>query len=150
MPLYSTDPADLSFAQAWAAILGDLTESDVARICDLNGTTIRAYLEAAHAVAVSAGLTESVDLDRMEDVIEEAGWRARGPVWVAVWVEEKGYTAEAIRTVLDGVPRIRVVIGLDGHYIGEGWWGHGAIVDCPADLPEEDYTALDRALADVL
>lgn len=146
----STDATALSPALAWSAILGDLTETDVARICDLNGTTIRAYLEAAHAVAVSAGLTESVDLERLEYVIEEAAWRARGPVWVAVWVEEKGYTAEAIRTVIDGVPRIRVVLGRDGHYIGEGWWGHGAIVDCPADLPEEDYTALDRALADVL
>ena len=147
MSRYSTDTAALlSPALAWSALLGDLTESDVARICALEGTTIRAYLEAAHAVAVSAGLTGSVDLDRMEDAVEDAAWLATPPVTVEV----EGYTAEAIRTLLDGVPRIRVVLGLNGHYVGEGWWDHRTIVDCPADVPEEVYAALDGALADVL
>lgn len=147
MPHHATAPADLlPDGEAWAAILGDLTETDVAQICSLEGTTIRAYLEAAHAAAVSAGLTGSVDLDRMEDAVEDAAWLATPPVTVEV----EGYTAEAIRTVLDGVPRIRVVLGLDGHYVGEGWWDHRTIVDCPADVPEEVYAAFDRALADVL
>lgn len=44
--------------------------------------------------------------------------------------------------------RTTVSICRDGHWAGNGWWTGSRIEDCPADLGDEAYDALDEAVAD--
>jgi hypothetical protein len=42
--------------------------------------------------------------------------------------------------------RAKVVISKDGVWAGEGYWQSDHIVDCPAVLPDEVYSAIEKAI----
>lgn len=133
----------------YTMILGDRTEFDVAADAREARVSIRDYLVDAHDAAVDAGMVATDDCDAWLDTIEtrvSAAWEGSSVVEVKVDVAGTTYGARVDHGAATTLrPVVRVTISRDGVYAGSGWWDD-AIVDCPADLGDDVYDALDTEI----
>lgn len=132
----------------YTMILGDRTELDVATDARAAGASIRDYLVDAHDAAVRVGMVATDDCDAWLDTIETrvmAAWDGSSVVEVEVKVAGATYGARVDRGAATTLrPVVRVSISRNGVYAGAGWWEDG--LDCPADLDDDAYDALDIAI----
>jgi hypothetical protein len=135
----------------YSMILGDMTETEVAKAAAGERVTLEAYLLRAHETALMMGMQDTdeseawlasilADLDR--------AWTGSGGS-VAVEIDGRLYRAVAFRRSSRGRPVYWVWVTADGRWAGDGEWAD-AIIDCPADLGDDVYDALDTALRTVL
>ena len=133
----------------YTMILGDRTELDVATDARAAGASIHDYLVDAHDAAVSVGMVATDECDAWLDAIETrvmAAWDGSSVVEVEIEVAGATYGARVDRGAATTLrPVVRVSISRNGVYAGSGWWDD-AIVDCPADLVDDAFNAIDIAI----
>jgi hypothetical protein len=75
-----------------------------------------------------------------------AAWDGSSVVEVEIEVAGATYGARVDRGAATTLrPVVRVSISRNGVYAGSGWWDD-AIVDCPADLGDDAFNAIDIAI----
>lgn len=133
----------------YTMILGDRTELDVATDARAAGASIRDYLIDAHDAAVSVGMVATDECYAWLDAIETrvmAAWDGSSVVEVEIEVAGATYGVRVDRGAATTLrPVVRVSISRNGVYAGSGWWDD-AIVDCPADLGDDAFDAIDIAI----
>ena len=135
----------------YSMILGDRTEIEIAKAAASEHVTLASYLDRAHEEALMMGMEDTDACEAWRDSILADLARAWTGDAGSAEVEMDGrvYRAFAFRRFNNGRPWIAVSVTVDGQWAGDGQWAD-AIIDCPADLGDEVYDALDEALRAVL